>query len=146
MVAIGRDEKGEKFELQPFSNFLIKNSEDQRCIDPKPEDVFSLPHSNAFVDLDGDCMPDIFLQRTNINSQNNKRNYYEIYTQKLVTMNNQEVSKFCLIQTFDFLNSPDLGLSPPLVDFSDMNRDGMIDMVFYDQGKINVYYNMHKPV
>jgi len=30
----------------------------------------------------------------------------------------------------------------PLVDFSDIDRDGMIDMVFFHENLIYVYYNM----
>ena len=31
------------------------------CKTPAPGDLISSPHSNSFLDLDGDCMPDIFL-------------------------------------------------------------------------------------
>ena len=61
MVAQGTDSIGEKFQSWPFEDWLIPNSEDSTCIDHDPTDLFSEPHSNAFVDLDGDCMPDIFL-------------------------------------------------------------------------------------
>lgn len=31
----------------------------------------------------------------------------------------------------------------PFVDFSDIDRDGMMDMIFYHDKNIYVYYNMH---
>ena len=34
----------------------------------------------------------------------------------------------------------------PLVDFSDIDRDGMIDMLFVHENFIYVYYNMLDPV
>jgi len=63
-LALGLDSVGEKFSLDvDISEFLIPNSEDQSCKDPEPDHIISSPHSNSFVDLNGDCMPDIFLQK-----------------------------------------------------------------------------------
>ena len=61
MVAIGIDTAGEKFEHQEFTNFLITNDQEPMCKTPAAGDLISSPHSNSFLDLDGDCMPDIFL-------------------------------------------------------------------------------------
>jgi hypothetical protein len=58
MVAIGKDTAGEEFEKQDFSNYYITSD---GCKVPTPGDMISSPHSNSFLDLDGDCMPDIFL-------------------------------------------------------------------------------------
>lgn len=33
----------------------------------------------------------------------------------------------------------------PLIEFTDMDRDGMFDMSFYHNGKIFTYYNKHTP-
>mmetsp|Transcript_13353 Transcript_13353/g.22704 ORF Transcript_13353/g.22704 Transcript_13353/m.22704 type:complete len:157 (+) Transcript_13353:459-929(+) len=66
MVALGVDTTFTKFEMQAFSNFIISSSEDDQCKDPSSEDLISTPHSNAFVDLDGDCMPDLFIQKQRI--------------------------------------------------------------------------------
>jgi hypothetical protein len=65
-VAIGMDHKSEAFEFKSFSDFLVTHSEDAGCLDPTPGDLISSPHSNAFIDLDGDCMPDIFLQKQRV--------------------------------------------------------------------------------
>lgn len=54
------------------------------CKTPTPGDLISSPHSNSFLDLDGDCMPDIFLQKTHINSDGSKVHYGEIYIQRLI--------------------------------------------------------------
>ena len=61
MIAEGTDSIGYQFKSKPFTDYLIPNSEDPTCMNHDPSDIFSEPHSNAFVDLDGDCMPDIFL-------------------------------------------------------------------------------------
>ena len=63
MMLIAQDAIGQNFISQPFSDFIITNQQDSSCFDPAPNDIFSEPHSNSFVDLDGDCMPDIFLQK-----------------------------------------------------------------------------------
>lgn len=149
MVAVGVDTRGEKFRLEPFSNFLISSREDNRCKDPNPADMISTPHSNSFVDLDGDCMPDIFLQKTRITESTFAtyyQTYFEIYTQKVI--NNK--LRFCLIQTNAFLNdqpatNTQRSDSVPLVQFVDINRDSMTDLVFYDDKNIFVYYNKHTP-
>jgi integrin alpha FG-GAP repeat containing protein 1 len=52
-------------------------------MDPVAGDLISAPHSNSFLDLDGDCMPDIFLQKQRIKFNTPRpssyENYYEIY-------------------------------------------------------------------
>jgi len=65
-VALGKDTNGEKFAIKDFSSFIIKSSEMEGCLDPTPGDVISSPHSNSFIDLNGDCMPDIFLQKQRV--------------------------------------------------------------------------------
>jgi hypothetical protein len=81
-LALGLDSVGENFSLDvDISEFLIPNSEDQSCKDPDTNDIISSPHSNSFVDLNGDCMPDIFLQKQR--GKTIYENYYEIYIQKL---------------------------------------------------------------
>ena len=62
-VALGQDTIGEKFVIKDFSSFIIKSTEMEGCLDPTPGDIISSPHSNSYIDLDGDCMPDIFLQK-----------------------------------------------------------------------------------
>lgn len=142
-VAQAKDEIGEKFELVSFSTALITSAEDSRCKDPTPGDYFSVPASNAFLDLDGDCMPDIFLQKTRRVSDTQFQSYFEVYTQKLY----KGKQKWCLIQTNSFLNDQtgEGAHSVPLAEFTDLDRNGMVDIVFFDRGNINVFYNMHQP-
>ena len=96
-VAIGKDTRGQNFEFKPFSDFLITHNQDPRCADPVAGDLISAPHSNSFLDLDGDCMPDIFLQKQRIKFNtplpSSYENYFEIYVQKLY--NGKQ--KFCLM-------------------------------------------------
>lgn len=68
------------FTIVDFEDFVIKNSEDPLCIDSKtPDDLISHPHSNSYVDLNGDCMPDIFLNKERILDSGKIEVYYEIY-------------------------------------------------------------------
>ncbi len=56
----------------PFSSYLLS---DPVCLTPSSSPL-STPHSAAFLDLDGDCMADLFLTKTNGALQT-----YEIYNQ-----------------------------------------------------------------
>jgi hypothetical protein len=95
-VLISKDGVGQNYDLKLFSNFVISNDENPDCVDPNYNDTISSPNSNSFLDLNGDCMPDIFLQRTRVNkksSQTTYSHYYEIYMQKQDAQGNQ---KYCL--------------------------------------------------
>ena len=63
MVAQGKSKDSSKFEFVEFSRFLLSSTEDDNCLDANLDDQISDPHSNSFVDLNGDCIPDIFLTR-----------------------------------------------------------------------------------
>lgn len=91
-VALGKSKDSSQFEFKDFSEFLITNAEDKNCLDWNEADLISTPHSNTYVDLNGDCIPDIFLTRIDKNTQ---ELYYEVYTQKLVNKKH----KYCLVKT-----------------------------------------------
>jgi hypothetical protein len=76
----GLDSISEKFETKSLNDYIITNDMDPTCMNPS-NDVFSTPHSNSYVDLNGDCMPDIFVQKQRKISGAFERyvNYYEIY-------------------------------------------------------------------
>ena len=60
-VLISKDGIGQNYEHKLFSDFVLSNDENPDCIDPYFNDTISSPNSNSFLDLNGDCMPDIFL-------------------------------------------------------------------------------------
>lgn len=66
-----------------FSNFVLTNTDNTDCKSPNTEDIISLPNSNAFVDLNGDCVPDLLLTRQTAGSLTDTSStvstYYEIY-------------------------------------------------------------------
>lgn len=62
-VKLGKSKDTSKFETKDFSEFLISNAEDENCLDASEHDLISTPHSNTYVDLNQDCVPDIFLTR-----------------------------------------------------------------------------------
>jgi integrin alpha FG-GAP repeat containing protein 1 len=97
------------------------------------------PHSNAILDLNGDCLADIFLTcATNPPS-------FEIWT------NNKS-------KGFSLQSQGSLPPNTGQVTFADMNRDGTLDMVYptcstisKDTGigtgcKINIIYNQQIPL
>lgn len=96
-----------------------------------------MPHSATFTDIDGDCMPDLFLTKSVGNDT-----VYELYSQR--TINSQQM--YCLVQT-DSLSQLDGGdgVIPqiPIFDFVDMDRDAMVDMVFFRDGSVYTFYNHH---
>jgi len=63
--------------------------------------------------------------------------YGEIYIQLLV--NNQ--SKYCLIQKHEYTTTPNFF---PLASFDDLNKNGMIDIIFMEGTKIKAFYNKIK--
>ncbi|KIY68406.1 hypothetical protein CYLTODRAFT_374377 [Cylindrobasidium torrendii FP15055 ss-10] len=92
-------------------------------IDPSFADAqctLANPHSNAVIDLDGDCLADVFLVCDN---GWGKRSF-QIWT-------NQKDKGFKLSQTGSL---PD---GVQAISFADINRDGTIDMVFPTCSSVN---------
>lgn len=79
-VALGQSLNSKTYSIIDFSDFVIKNSENEECLDPSEDDVISMPHSNSFLDLDGDCMPDIFMNKLSVTKDGKYIPYYEIYS------------------------------------------------------------------
>ena len=73
-------------------------------------------------------------------------NYYEIYIQEIY----EGKIKYCLTETKKKLvgdePSENKYLGIPQIDFTDVDRDGMVDMMFYHDKHIYTYYNTHKHV
>ncbi|WVR07022.1 hypothetical protein IAU60_004061 [Kwoniella sp. DSM 27419] len=104
--------------------------------------VLADPHSSAFVDLDGDCLPDLVLHCAEPKS---KRHSIQIWR-------NGGTSGYELSRSYDLPRG-----SGPL-SFADMNRDGSIDIIFptcsshsRNSGigrdcQINIAYNKQAPV
>ncbi|KAI0093714.1 hypothetical protein BDY19DRAFT_881949 [Irpex rosettiformis] len=88
-----------------------------------PQCKLSNPHSNAAVDLNGDCLADIFLV---CDEDNGRDHYYQIWT-------NNKDNGFELAQTGRFPS----GLQS--VSFADMDRDGTIDMLFVTCDSVSSY-------
>ena len=98
------------------------------------------PHSNAFIDLNGDCLADVFL----VCEENNERSFQ-------IWLNNANTESFSLH------SHTALPKGSGMVTFADFNRDGNLDMVFPTcasidkQGvghdcHINVWYNDQIPL
>lgn len=82
MIALGLNKEGSLFDVnKKFRDYLIKDMDilGNKCHSPVYEDSISTPHSSSFIDLNGDCMPDIFMQKQHKNTDGSFNNYYEIY-------------------------------------------------------------------
>ncbi|PKK80668.1 hypothetical protein RhiirC2_649600 [Rhizophagus irregularis] len=96
-----------------------------------PPCTLSDPHSNAFIDLNGDCKSDLFLTCQDTSGKLT----YQIWTN---TMDGYVFSK-----------SGDLPQGVGQISFADMDGDGTLDMVFpvCNNGcKIHVAYNRQMPL
>jgi hypothetical protein len=71
----------------PFDDYV---KTDDGCLTPDSGRRLAHPHSNAFIDFNGDCIADLFL--TTVDSSG--YSWYEIYTQTFVN----EGSKYCLVK------------------------------------------------
>jgi len=84
-------------------------------------------------------MPDLFLTKAVYDElgSNVVSVIYEIYHQTMVY--NEADQKYnqlyCLVQTDTFPHTQKI----PLIEFADMDRDGMTDMVFYDETQSAIY-------
>ena len=71
-----------------FSKYVLTSTDNPNCKTPNTSDSISIPDSNAFLDLNGDCLPEIVLTR----ESSTHETYYEIYSQVFV----DGESKYCL--------------------------------------------------
>mmetsp|Transcript_29304 Transcript_29304/g.44140 ORF Transcript_29304/g.44140 Transcript_29304/m.44140 type:complete len:183 (+) Transcript_29304:556-1104(+) len=110
---------------------------------PVENPELTTPHSISMVDFDGDCMSDLFM--TVQDGSNPSKKYYEIYLRRQVppTAKANGLNSFCLAQVDDISQIS----NNQVFDFADIDRDGMIDMLFLtDRKTMNfiVNYNMLK--
>jgi integrin alpha FG-GAP repeat containing protein 1 len=113
---------------------LDMSLEDAIFVDQKQICTISHPHSNAFVDLDGDCVADIFL--TCIEKDSDKKSF-QIWINQLE-------------KGFVMKNSGILPDGVGQVGFADMDSDGTVDLVFpscnNSKCSIHILYNNQLPL
>ncbi|KAG0035603.1 hypothetical protein BGZ81_005581 [Podila clonocystis] len=102
--------------------------------EPATKCTLSDPHSSAFVDLDGDCLADLFL--TCYDAAKDEHRY-------VIYVNNKQSG-------FEFAREGLLPTGAGPVTFADMDGDGAVDMIVpsCDRGScsIYVYYNQQIPL
>lgn len=137
-LKVAFQKKGGDYEME-IKDFVgsaaLSKVEADYCINPESGSDLSIPHSSSFIDLDGDCMPDIFLTRKKGNSFT-----FEIYIQT----NYKNSQRYCLVQRGELKTDKAEG-KPPLIEFADMDRDAMFDMIFYLNKEVYTLYNKVKP-
>ena len=62
-VALGTSDPDRWVFTKFFDEFSLTSAQDSECLTPAQEDKLSIPHSGSFIDMDGDCMPDLVLTR-----------------------------------------------------------------------------------
>lgn len=130
-----------------FSKYVLSSTDSSDCKSPNTSDLISMPNSNAFIDLNGDCLADLVLTRQTGNPEDTTdvKTYYEIYSQLFV----DGKVKFCLAAQDGQLVSPTdvrtgtKGSSKmPFMEFADFNRDGMTDIAFMSEtGTLSILFN-----
>ena len=113
------DEIENKFITKDFTEFLSKNKECDGN-DKYSKLPFESPNTNAFVDIDGDCINDIIISSYNPN----KKNETSLEIWKGV-IENEEI-KYCLSN----VNVYDLHSSLGLFTIVDIDRNALPDLVF----------------
>lgn len=77
-------------------------------------------------------MPDLFLTKELTTGDV----MAEIYIQRMI----DGKQKYCLVHTDTFKDSKNV----PLIDFADMDRDSMVDMIFMQGNTIYTFYNKYE--
>ena len=113
------DEIENKFITKDFTEFLSKNKECDGN-DKYSKLPFESPNTNAFVDIDGDCINDIIISSYNPNQKNERS--LEIWKG---VIENEEI-KYCLSR----LNVYDVHSSLGLFTVVDIDRNALPDLVF----------------
>jgi len=108
-----------------FSTFVDNTT--NGCIAQVAPLPFSKPHSAAFLDLNGDCSSDFFFTTTD-----GSKKYHEIWI-KTANQNNHPV--YCLVY------QKVVDSSSSQVSFSDVDRNGRIDMIYAVKDKIYLLRN-----
>ena len=69
-----------------FTNYALSAQDNTDCKNPNTSDLISMPNSNAFIDLNGDCLPDLVLTRQAgtpdemAKDGSSVKTYYEVYS------------------------------------------------------------------
>ena len=129
------NESENKFITKNFSDFLSKNNKICNGNDIYLNMPFEIPNSNAFVDINGDCLNDIIISSYD---SNNKKRLLEIWTG---IFEDNEV-KYCLSTNNVYEVDNSLGLFTIV----DVDRNALPDIVFpilnSSPPKILVAYNI----
>ena len=103
--------------------------------DGTPPCQLAHPHSSAHVDMNGDCLADLFL----VCDAGRGRLSYQVWTARRDAP-----------RTYDLARVGDLPPGTGALSFADMNRDGTIDVVFpaceRDRCYIHIAYNEQMPL
>ena len=122
---------------------MLVQDETEGCMSKQLSSVqLAQPHFSSVIDLDGDCLSDLFLTVRDVETG---RHFYEIYLrrERLDSSFSESESgedhvsgynSFCLVAREEI--EPEWNFK-----FADVDRDGMIDMVYTKGTELTVHYN-----
>lgn len=131
--------------VRDFDSAIQMAKPESDCIQRSSSSVrLTSPHSVALIDLDGDCMSDLFLT---VEDTSSGRRFYEIWLRREVQTvldldsskkstkvnddNEFPADKLTGLQSFCLVDRAEIpsGIHS-LFEFADIDRDGMVDMVY----------------
>ncbi|KDN42724.1 hypothetical protein K437DRAFT_269305 [Tilletiaria anomala UBC 951] len=97
--------------------------------------ALSAPHSSAFIDLDGDCIADLFLvcEGRSVASPS-----YEVWT----ALKSDSPDKLAIPASYQLSQQGDLPSGAGMLSFADLDRDGTIDVIFASCDGTSCYINI----
>jgi len=126
---------------------MLVKDETEGCISRVlPKISLSKPHFSSLIDLDGDCVSDLFLTVEDISTGTH---FYEIYLRRERTsisdndkdaVENSEKSINTGLNSYCLVSREEIP-TKSVFKFTDIDRDGMIDMVFLNELNVNIHYN-----
>lgn len=155
--------KEETFIVQDFSSAIPMAQPEPGCLSPKSVRLTS-PHTVSMIDIDGDCMSDLFLT---VQDASSGAKYYEIWvrreTQTLLNLNSgktkvmpgakmEDSSEFpentlTGLQSFCLVTREEIpsGMHNTFT-FADVDRDGMVDMLYLkdDRSPMTLYTHYNR--
>lgn len=126
----------------------IFSSNTEKCDASTEQNKVPIPHdhSSAFVDIDGDCINDIIIASrvTEVDGEGkiNITNYMEIWKGTDEMYNGVKKVRYCLLKSYVIPIEEGLGHFT----ISDINRDGMLDIIFpiLNSNNVLIAYNKIK--
>ena len=86
--------KAKSWVTENFSQYVSTGGANKNCLTSNwKEKNIKVPNNNAFVDFNGDCRADIFIETVDKNGNT----WYEFWVRQKATGNSKTTASFCLV-------------------------------------------------